>query len=230
MNIQDFTQKLREDTEEISSQDNAELEGLFDIIRRKVGSGEVDIHDVEDVVHDMFGGLREMSATGGGAPAGPTFTSGTGEQYAPGLDVPAKKYKKPYIKKETKDVVPKLAAGKIKKDYAVTHFGFKEAPSVPNRPDKGGFQYKNLWEQELNESYSKFKKQTSTRNKKQQYHEGVKLVRKELGMIGTMMEYLTKLKENLNEDGSLEESRHTKRAIEQIMEKIKSVYRRAKQL
>jgi hypothetical protein len=226
MNIHDYTQRLREDTEDLNSQDNVELESLFDIIRGKVSSGEIDIHDVEDVVHDMFGGLKEMSATGGGA----SFTSGTGEQYAPGLDVPAEKYKKPYVKKETKDKEPKLAAGKIKKDYAVTHFGFKEAPSIPNRPDKGGFQYKSLWAEQLDESYSKFKKQTSTRSKKQQYHEGVKLVRKELGMLGTMMEYLNKLKENLNEDGSLEESRHTKRAVGQIMEKIKHIYRKAKQL
>jgi hypothetical protein len=220
MNIQEFTQKLREDDgDDIQKQDDEKLARLFKLVQAKIDSGALDIGDVEDAIHDMFGvELEEMSVSGGAG------------AYNPGLDVPKKKYQGPEYRKESKDKEPKLAAGKIKKDYAVTHFGFKEAPSIPNRPSKGGFEYKNLWEEGLNESYSRFKKDTSTRNKTQQYHEGVKLVRKELGKINTLMEYLKKLKENLNEDGSLEESRHTKKALNQILEKIKSVYVKAKTL
>jgi hypothetical protein len=304
MNIQEFTQKLRQEVDISSKQDNHTLDGLFRNLKQRVDSGEIDIHDVEDVMRDMFGvELEEMSTTGGvGA-------------YNPGLDVPAKKYKEPYLKEsdstmssksekeletvevgeigstkavkkgdkiyyrgfpvtieklfkntsaqpskeqgkvfitvkgeegesitdlasrfkinppkqsEVKDVEPKLAAGKIKKDYAVTHFGFEEAPSIPNRPSKGGFQYKDLWG--LNESYSRFKKETSTRSNTQQYHEGIKLVRKELGKVNTIMEYLKKLKESLNDDGELRESRHTLKALEQLKERIKSVYVKAKTL
>jgi len=161
--------------------------------------------------------LDEESVTGGG------------EAYNPGLNVPAKKYKGPEMKEE-KDKEPKLAAGKIKKDYAVTHFGFTPAPSIPNRPSKGGFEYKSLWEGVLAENYNSFRKNTSTRTKAQQYHEGVKIVRKELSRINTLMEYLNKLKESLNEGGELKEMSHTRKSVDKILERIKSIYVKAKSL
>ena len=46
-----------------------------------------------------------------------------------------------------KDKEPKLAAGKIKDNYAVSHFGFTPAPSVPDRKSKM-MDYKSLWEEE----------------------------------------------------------------------------------
>lgn len=131
---------------------------------------------------------------------------------------------------EAKDKEPKLAAGKIKKDYAVTHFGFTPAPSIPNRPSKGGFEYKSLWEGVLAENYNSFRKNTSTRTKAQQYHEGVKIVRKELSRINTLMEYLGKLKESLNEGGELKEMSHTRKSVDKILERIKSIYVKAKSL
>jgi hypothetical protein len=161
--------------------------------------------------------LDEESVTGGG------------EAYNPGLDNPAKKYKGPEMKGE-KDKEPKLAAGKIKEDYAVTHFGFTPAPSIPNRPSKGGFEYKSLWEGVLAENYNSFRKNTSTRTKAQQYHEGVKIVRKELSRINTLMEYLNKLKESLNEGGELKEMSHTRKSVDKILVKIKSIYVKAKSL
>jgi len=50
------------------------------------------------------------------------------------------------VKKEVKDVEPKLAAGKAKV-YMKNKWGWKDAPSVPNRPSKGGFIYKQLFEE-----------------------------------------------------------------------------------
>lgn len=81
----------------------------------------------------------EDSVTGGNAPAdtAATFKAGDGMQYAT---------KKAFKKKNTvKDVEPKLAAGKAKV-YAQKKMGWKLAPSIPNRPSKGGFQYKQMFE------------------------------------------------------------------------------------
>jgi hypothetical protein len=82
---------------------------------------------------------QEMSVTGTGA----TFTPGTGEQTAPRA---TKKVVKKKLTPEEKDVEPKLAAGKAKV-YMKDKWGWKDAPSIPNRPSKGGFIYKQLFEE-----------------------------------------------------------------------------------
>ena len=81
----------------------------------------------------------EDSVTGGNAPSDTqaTFKAGNGMQYAT-----KKAFKK---KNEVKDVEPKLAAGKAQ-IYAQKKMGWKPAPSIPNRPSKGGFQYKQMFE------------------------------------------------------------------------------------
>jgi hypothetical protein len=53
------------------------------------------------------------------------------------------------VKKEEKDVEPKLAAGKAKV-YMKDKWGWKEAPSIPNRPSKGGFMYSQIFEELTN--------------------------------------------------------------------------------
>jgi len=83
--------------------------------------------------------LSEESATSGGVSNGATFTPGTGEQYST-----TKAFKKK--KNEVKDVEPKLAAGKAE-IYPQKKWGWKSAPSIPNRPSKGGFQYKQMFEE-----------------------------------------------------------------------------------
>lgn len=162
------------------------------------------------------------SVTGGGSSTGATFTSGEGMQYA------AKGKRE--LNNEEKDREPKLAAGKRKKIYAVTHFGFTPAPSIPNRKSTGGFEYKSLWEGVLAENYNSFRKSTSTRTKAEQYHQGVKMVRKELSRVNTLMEYLNKLKSSLNEEGGLKEMVYTRKSVDQIMERIISIYKKAKTL
>jgi hypothetical protein len=81
----------------------------------------------------------EDSVTGGNAPAdtAATFKAGDGMQYAT-----KKAFKK---KNEVKDVEPKLVAGKAE-IYPQKKWGWKAAPSIPNRPSKGGFQYKQMFE------------------------------------------------------------------------------------
>jgi len=81
----------------------------------------------------------EDSVTGGNAPAdtAATFKAGEGMQYTT-----KKAFKK---KNEVKDVEPKLVAGKAN-NYVAKKWGWKPAPSIPNRPSKGGFQYKQMFE------------------------------------------------------------------------------------
>ena len=44
------------------------------------------------------------------------------------------------------------------------------------------------------------------------------------------MEYLNKLKESLNEGGELKEMSHTRKSVDKILERIKSIYVKAKSL
>jgi hypothetical protein len=77
---------------------------------------------------------QETSATGTGASVTPGVGMGVATKYA--------------FKKKVKEDAPQLAAGKVKDNYAVSHFGFTNAPSKPNRPSKA-IDYKELWEGEL---------------------------------------------------------------------------------
>ncbi len=83
---------------------------------------------------------QETSVTGTGAGMTPSTVNNptTQDWYT------TKKKKK--TKKETKDVEPKYAAGKAK-IYMKDKWGWKDAPSIPNRPSKGGFIYKQLFEE-----------------------------------------------------------------------------------
>ena len=75
---------------------------------------------------------KETSATGTGASVTPGVGMGVATKYA--------------FKKKVKEDAPQLAAGKVKDNYAVSHFGFTDAPSVPNRKSKA-IDYKELWEE-----------------------------------------------------------------------------------
>ena len=263
---------------------------------------------------------QETSATNFG---GATFTPGTGEQMATN-----KAFKKK-AKKEVKDVEPKLAAGKAK-IYMKDKWGWKDAPSVPNRPSKGGFIYKQLFEElsdfineidindpnlmamrakkyapksqapqakkantnqtkinmllkkraeierdmeqeaepeggpiadrygdmlnkidqaiaklkghgewgpetnpfmdkdeierraaMINENYSKFKNETKTRGKSDQFHQAVREVRKKVQEINKLFEYVSRLKSELSEgEGGLKYKVHTEKALEKIKEMV----------
>ena len=224
---------------------------------------------------------QEMSVTGTGA----TFTPGPGEQTAPRA---TKKVVKKKLKPEVKDVEPKLAAGKAKV-YMKDKWGWKDAPSIPNRPSKGGFIYKQLFEGQLeersinenlepgdrvkvvygnefygetgtiddvvrgfvtvemdsdgriysmhssdvqkiededdddmiNENYSKFKTETKTRGKADQFHQAVRQVRQKVQEINRLFEYVSRLKSELSEaEGGLKYKVHTEKALSKIKEMV----------
>ena len=184
--------------------------------------------------------------------AAASVTSG-GDAYLPGLDVSKKKYAGPYVKKESKDfaqkyqgtqttvrekknkdkkdVEPKLAAGQAK-NYLKSKWGWTPAPSVKNRPSKGGFIYKDLWESELNEAftYNKFRKETKTRDENQQYHEAVKLLRKKLAEVNKILEYSERLKEEFPNGPYYEAKSHTKKSIEKLKSQVIEAYKKIKKL
>lgn len=83
---------------------------------------------------------QEMSVTSGGAGMTPSTVNNPVTQ-----DWYTTKNKKE-SKKEEKDVEPKLAAGKAKV-YMKDKWGWKDAQSIPNRKSKGGFIYKELFEE-----------------------------------------------------------------------------------
>lgn len=226
---------------------------------------------------------QETSMTNVG---GATFTPGTGEQMATN-----KAFKKK-AKKEVKDVEPKYAAGKAK-IYMKDKWGWKEAPSIPNRPSKGGFIYKQLFEElseflkenepveevftkqdydkakvilsklkdtnsklynaiialasdvyphdldkelgadiqaaGLNENYSRFKTETKTRNKPDQFHQAIRAVKKKVQEIDRLFEYVSRLKEELSEgqDG-LKYKMHTEKALAKIKEMVNELNKNIK--
>ena len=153
-NIQFATQKLREGINEVkfTIDDSNLYSAVMDRYMRDtrmpitdegdyLETDEETFQGVQAIAMDLdkmdalirLDGIEEMSATGAGA----NFVPGTGEQLAT-----PKAFKKT---DEQKDVEPKLAAGKAKV-YMKDKWGWKEAPSIPNRPSKGGFMYKQLFE------------------------------------------------------------------------------------
>lgn len=167
---------------------------------------------------------QETSMTGTGA----TFTPGTGEQTAPRA---TKKVVRKKLKPEAKDVEPKYAAG-VAKNYVKYKWGWKDAPSVPNRPSKGGFIYKQLFEElssAVNENYSKFKTETKTRGKSDQFHQAVREVRKKVQEINRLFEYVSRLKSELSEgEGGLKYKVHTEKALQKIKEMVSALNQNVK--
>ena len=226
--MQSMVDRLRMDENDQSYDDQKTAEELIDMLMGMIASGQITVDQAKEMIRNAPENVDEMSATGGGAATGgATFTPGSGMQYAQALDQPKKK-----PKKEVKDKEPKLAAGKIKQNYAVDKFGFTPAPSIPNRPSTGGFQYKDLWgeSESLQESYSKFKKAARERNGTGQLNAGISIVRKKLAEVHKMMEYLATLKSDLSTAGMVNETSHTKKSLAKMTEMITQIYVQHKKL
>lgn len=220
--MQSMVDRMRDDENQPSPEEQEMAEQLIDMLFAAVESGKITAEEAKEIIRNAPDTMEEMSATGGGA-GGASFTGGQGMQYAQALDKP---------KKEAKDKEPKLAAGKLKQNYAVDHFGFTPAPSIPNRPSTGGFQYKDLWaeSESLQESYSQFKKAAVERNGAGQLNAGMGIIRKKLAEVNKMMEYLATLKSDLSTAGMVNETAHTRKSMEKMSEMIKQIYIKHKKL
>ena len=207
---------------------------------------------------------QETSATGTGASVTPGVGMGVATKYA--------------FKKKVKEDAPQLAAGKVKDNYAVSHFGFTDAPKVPNRKSKA-IDYKELWELDaqnsntdeiltylqaakqngtlspdaqevflqwmntpgasreeiinvlrkltgmyLKEGYAKFRNETKTRSKPDQFHQAVKQVKQKMNEINRIFEYVDRLKSELSEGEDLKYKKYTENAFQQIKESAKALF------
>jgi hypothetical protein len=119
--MQSMVDRLRIDENDQSYEDQKTAEELVDMLMDMIASGQITVDQAKEMIRNAPENVDEMSATGGGvATGGATFTPGSGMEYAQALNQPKK------TKKENKS------------DYTL-------APSIPNRPSTGGFQYKDLW-------------------------------------------------------------------------------------
>ena len=226
--MQSMVDRMRGDENQPSPEEQEMAELLIDTLLAAIESGKITAEQAKEIIRNAPDTMEEMSATGAGiSSGGATFIPGYGMQYAQGLDKPKKK-----TKTEVKDKEPKLAAGKIKSNYAVDKFGFTPAPSIPNRPSTGGLEYKDLWgdSKSLQESYSQFKKAARERNGAGQLNAGMGIVRKKLAEVNKMMEYLATLKNDLSTAGMVNETAHTKKSMEKMSEMIKQIYIKHKKL
>jgi len=226
--MQSMVDRMRDDENQPSPEEQEMAEQLIDMLFAAVESGKITAEQAKEIIRNAPDTMEEMSATGAGiSSGGATFTPGSGMQYAQALDKPKKK-----PKTEVKDKEPKLAAGNIKQNYAVDHFGFTPAPSIPNRKSTGGFQYEYVWgeSESLQESYSQFKKAARERNGASQLNAGIGIIRKRLAEVNKMMEYLATLKSDLSTAGMVNETAHTKKSMEKMSEMIKQIYIKHKKL
>jgi len=238
-NSQFATLKLREEIEE-SPENISEEKTIFSIDDQEIDDlflnkfpGTVDyLHDGPDVYYatdqndlqkfvDYIESLgldskhiklrTNFQEDGGASPAG-TFgnTTSNAGAYNASLNAPSKK-QNPF----KEDV---LSGYKELKGFRPGH-----------TPDKGGFQYKDLWD--LNENYSKFKNETKTRSKSEQFHQAVKSVKKKIEEINKLYEYMERLKTELSEgsDG-LKYKKYTENAIFKIKEAVKALHFKTKKL
>lgn len=83
-----------------------------------------------------------------------------------------------------------------------------------------GFE-KALGSEKIYENYSRFKNETKTRPKADQFHQAIREVKKRVHEIHKVLEYVNRLKEDLTEDESgLKYRKHTEGAIAKIKEMV----------
>jgi hypothetical protein len=80
----------------------------------------------------------------------------------------------------------------------------------------------------LSENYSRFKNETKTRTKSDQFHQAIREVKKRTQEIHKVLEYVNRLREELNEGGDLKYKRHTEEAISKIKDTVSELYHKIK--
>ena len=90
---------------------------------------------------------------------------------------------------------------------------------------------KALMSKELtNENYSRFRNETKTRSKSEQYHKAILEVKNRTNELNKLLEYAVRLKEEINQVDEIKSSRHTLNALDKVTQTIKEVYIKAKKL
>ena len=83
----------------------------------------------------------------------------------------------------------------------------------------------------LNENYHRFKRQTKERSKQDQYHEAIKAINKKLDEVNRILEFTSRMKEELSEgDGVLEMKSRTAKTLNKTKTKVAEAYKKLKHL
>jgi len=106
--------------------------------------------------------------------------------------------------------------------------GYKEVPK--GHADVKGVQIEDLWAEAVNENYHRFKRQTRERPKEEQYHQATKKISEKLDEVNRILEFTTRLKEELAEGGELKENTRTAKVTEMLKTKIAEAYKKLKNL
>lgn len=77
----------------------------------------------------------------------------------------------------------------------------------------------------LNENYARFRNETKTRTKPEQFHSAVKSVKQKVNEINRLFEYMNRLQSELSEsEGGLKHKKYTDKAIQSIKESTKQLF------
>ena len=90
-------------------------------------------------------------------------------------------------------------------------------------------EFKNTISTGLNENYSRFKNETKTRGKSDQFHQAVRAVRQKVQEINRLFEYVSRLKQELSEgEGGLKYRMHTEKALAKIKDMVNELNKNVK--
>ena len=83
----------------------------------------------------------------------------------------------------------------------------------------------NELDESLNEGYARFRNESKTRTKPEQFHSAVKQVKQKVNEINRLFEYMNRLQSELSEsEGGLKYKKYTEKSIQQIKESTKSLF------
>ena len=92
--------------------------------------------------------------------------------------------------------------------------------------DKGEIDRRaSMIREDINENYARFRNETKTRTKPEQFHSAVKSVKKKVNEINKLFEYMDRLQKELSEsEGGLKNRKYTESALSQIKEATKQLF------
>jgi len=146
-------------------------------------------------------------------------------------------------------LTPNAFAPKGQKTNAATaqaiRSGFKKAPGIPKNSKV--FDYKELWKNKksaMNETllniiekelinevtYGKFKKDVKHRTKSEQLHKAIREVKRKLAEIDRIVEYTSRMKQELSEDGGINYWKATQKNVASISEMVNQLNNKIKNL
>ncbi len=167
-------------------------------------------------------------------------------------DMDLKKYIEELVRKELEEMSGSGAAGPYSTPYAFAKPGQKSNAAVKNAEESGWklakkpktskvVDYKKIFEVKklqdiikeelLNEvTYHKFKSEVKFRTKSEQLHKAIREVKKKLQEIDRIVEYTSRMKQELSEDGGINYWKATQKNVATISEMVNQLNNKIKNL